>query len=121
MAEPLLEIGRDTLSEDLRHEIGEGSVVVEPTDGRPCVFLPYCAAQKMRWRRPRAGYASAIHPGRRIDAEKAINWVERRLRNGVRPGGSDTCYSAFITRQSTLRRLSSSHTSAAAACASKPA
>ena len=41
MAEPLLEIGRDTLSEALRHEIGEGSVVVEPTDGRPCVFLPY--------------------------------------------------------------------------------
>ena len=41
LAERLLEIGRDTLAEALRLEIGERGVVVEPIDNRPCVFLPY--------------------------------------------------------------------------------
>jgi len=79
LAERLLEIGRDILAEALALEIGEQCVVVEPIDGRPCVFLPYL-------RRAEDTIATAVRrqrvgrpPWPAIDAEKAIDWVERRL------------------------------------------
>ena len=78
LAEQLLEIGRDTLAEALALEIAEECVVVEPIDGQSCVFLPYLRraedAIALAVRRLRVGPP----PWPAIDAEKAIDWVERR-------------------------------------------
>ena len=98
LAERLLEIGRDTLAEALALEIGEECVVVEPIDGRPCVFLPYL-------RRAEDTIATAVRrqrvgrpPWPAIDAEKAIDWVERRLDVALAPGQKEAVCQALTSK-----------------------
>ena len=98
LAERLLEIGRDTLVEALTLEIGEQCVVVEPIDGRPCVFLPYL-------RRAEDTIATAVRrqrvgrpPWPAIDAEKAIDWVERRLDVALAPGQKEAVSRALVSK-----------------------
>ena len=98
LAERLLEIGRDTLAEALALEIGEQCVVVEPIDGRPCVFLPYL-------RRAEDTIATAVRrqrvgrpPWSAIDAEKAIDWVERRLDVALAPGQKEAVCRALASK-----------------------
>ena len=98
LAERLLEIGRDTLVEALALEIGEQCVVVEPIDGRPCVFLPYL-------RRAEDTIATAVRrqrvgrpPWPAIDAEKAIDWVERRLDVALAPGQKEAVSQALTSK-----------------------
>src|SRR5215831_10687159 len=89
LAERLLQIGPGTLSEALRLEVSEEGVIVEPIDGRPCVFLPHL-------RRAEEAIAAAIRrlqvgrpPWPAIDREKAIEWVERRLGVALASGQKD--------------------------------
>ena len=98
LAERLLEIGRDTLAEALALEIGEQCVVVEPIDGRPCVFLPYL-------RRAEDTIATAVRrqrvgrpPWPAIDAEKAIDWVERRLDVALAAGQKEAVSRALASK-----------------------
>jgi exodeoxyribonuclease V alpha subunit len=98
LAERLLEIGRDTLTEALRLEVAEESVVYESIDGRPCVFLPYL-------RRAEEAIAAAIRglqvgrpPWPVIDTEKAIEWVERRLGVALASGQKDAVRSALASK-----------------------
>ena len=98
LAERLLEIGRDTLVEALALEIGEQCVVVEPIDGRPCVFLPYL-------RRAEDTIATAVRrqrvgrpPWPAIDAEKAIDWVERRLDVALAAGQKEAVSRALTSK-----------------------
>lgn len=67
-------------------EIGEKCVVVEPVDDRPCVFLPCLRhaedAIAVAVRRLRAGHP----PWSAIDADKAIDWVQKRLDVALAPG-----------------------------------
>ena len=98
LAERLLEIGRDTLAEALALEIGEQCVVVEPIDGRPCVFLPYL-------RRAEDTIATAVRrqrvgrpPWPAIDAEKAIDWVERRLDVALAAGQKEAVSRALTSK-----------------------
>ena len=98
LAERLLEIGPATLSEALRHEISEEGVIVEPIDGRPCVFLPHL-------RRAEEAIAAAIRrlqvgrpPWPAIDREKAIEWVERRLGVALASSQKDAVRSALASK-----------------------
>jgi exodeoxyribonuclease V alpha subunit len=79
LAEKLLEIGQDILTDALALEAAEGNVVQEPIETAPCVFLPHL-------RRAEDVVAAIIRQlaaGRlswaAIDAEKALPWVEARL------------------------------------------
>ena len=98
LAEQLLEIGRDTLAEALRLEVAEESVVLESIDGRPCVFLPHL-------RRAEEAIAAATRrlqvgrpPWPQIDAEKAIEWVERRLGVTLAAGQKDAVRCALASK-----------------------
>src|SRR5262249_54469294 len=98
LAERLLEIGRDTLSEALRLEIAERGVTVEPVDGRPCVFLPHL-------RRAEDTIAAAVRrlqvghpPWPAIDAEMAIEWVERRHDVALAPGQKEAVRLALASK-----------------------
>jgi exodeoxyribonuclease V alpha subunit len=79
LAQKLLEIDRPLLKEALALETTEAAVLVEPVEGRPCVFLPHLRhaedAIAHAVRRLRVGQP----PWPSMDAEKAIAWVERRL------------------------------------------
>jgi exodeoxyribonuclease V alpha subunit len=95
LAERLLEIGRDVLAEALKLEIAEDCVVVEPIDGRPCVFLPYL-------RRAEDAIAVAVRhlrvgqpPWPAIAAQKAVAWVEGRLDVALAPGQKDAVSQAL--------------------------
>jgi exodeoxyribonuclease V alpha subunit len=79
LAAELLELAQGRLSEALTLETAEGSVIPEPIEAVPCIFLPYL-------RRAEETVASTIHrlavgnpPWEAIDADKALPWVEARL------------------------------------------
>jgi exodeoxyribonuclease V alpha subunit len=98
LAERLLEIGRDTLAEALTFETAEGCVVVEPVDGRTCVFLPYLRhaedAIASAIRRLRVGHP----PWPAIDPQKALHWVERRLNVALAQGQKEAVGRALASR-----------------------
>jgi exodeoxyribonuclease V alpha subunit len=79
LAEELLEIGQAKLTDALAIEVAEGHVIRESIEGTPCVFLPHL-------RRAEETVAAIIRqltvgrpPWGRIDADKALPWVEARL------------------------------------------
>jgi exodeoxyribonuclease V alpha subunit len=98
LAKQLLEIGRDTLAEALTLEIGEKCVIIEPVNERPCVFLPYLRyaedAIAVAVRRLRAGHP----PWAVIDADKAIDWAQKRLDVALAPGQTEAIRRALTSR-----------------------
>src|SRR5262249_15711677 len=98
LAERLLQIGPGTPSEALRLHGSEQGVVVEPIDGQPCVFLPHL-------RRAEGVIAAAIRrlqvgrpPWPRIEPDKAIEWVERRLSVALAAGQKDAVRNALASK-----------------------
>ena len=98
LAERLLEIGRDTLAEALTFETAEGCVVVEPVDGRTCVFLPYLRhaedAIAEAIRRLQVGHP----PWPAIDPQKALHWVESQLNVTLAQGQKEAVGRALASR-----------------------
>lgn len=79
-AEALLEIDRQVLEAALEEELAEGHLVLDSIDGEPFVFLAYYwRAERAIAERLRALLASPP-PWPEIDAERALPWVEARLR-----------------------------------------
>src|SRR5215510_4389729 len=98
LAEPLLEISRDTLGEALRREITEQCVVVEPIDERSCVFLPYLRRAEDVVAAAIRGMQLGCPPWPAIDAEKAIAWIEKRLGLSLASGQKDAVSRALASK-----------------------
>ena len=79
LAEKLLEVDRGLLSEALALEINERAVLADSIDGQACVWLPHLrhAEDAIALAVRRLGIGEPPWP--RIDADKAIDWVETRL------------------------------------------
>jgi exodeoxyribonuclease V alpha subunit len=82
----------------LRLEIAEECVVVEPIDGRPCLFLPYL-------RRAENAIAAAVHrlgvgrpPWPAIDADKAVEWAQGRLDVALAPAQQEAVRQALTAK-----------------------
>jgi len=98
LGQKLLEIDRPLLKEALALETAEGAVLVEPVEGRSCVFLPYL-------RHAEDAIAHAVRrlqvgqpPWPSMDTEKATAWVERRLDVAFAPGQRQAVSKALTSK-----------------------
>ena len=79
LAEKLLEIGQDILTDALALEAAEGNVVQEPIEAAPCVFLPHLRRAEDVVAAIIRQLAAGRLPWAAMDAEKALPWVEARF------------------------------------------
>ena len=98
LAQKLLEIDRPLLEDALRLEMGEGTVLADSVHGQACVFLPHLRhaedAIALAIRHLRAGRP----PWPRIDADKAIDWVEARFGVTLAAGQRDAVAKALASK-----------------------
>ncbi|MEW5982267.1 MAG: ATP-dependent RecD-like DNA helicase [Acidobacteriota bacterium] len=79
LAKRLLEIPQSIIDQALEAELAEGTIVADTCDGRGCVFLAWLhTAERQAAERIRTLAAGEV-PWPRIDAEKALAWVEPKL------------------------------------------
>jgi len=79
LGQKLLEIDRLLLEEALALETTEGSVLVEPVDGRSCVFLPYLRHAEDTIVDAVRRLLVGRQPWPDVDADRAIAWVEKHF------------------------------------------
>jgi exodeoxyribonuclease V alpha subunit len=97
-AEKLLEIARPTLEEAVDLERAEGSLVAEAVNGRECVFL------RRLWEAERAiaerlfRLREGVLPWPRIDAGKAITWVQATLGVSLAPSQQEAVRTALMSK-----------------------
>ena len=98
LAEKLLEVDRGLLSEALALEINERAVLADSIDGQACVWLPHLrhAEDAIALAVRRLGIGEPPWP--RIDADKAIDWVETRLGVTLAPGQRDAVAKALSAK-----------------------
>jgi exodeoxyribonuclease V alpha subunit len=98
LAEQLLEIPPPTLEEALTLELGDGAIVADRIGDRDCVFL------RRLWEAERhiADRLKALRDGKppwsEIDADKAIEWVERKLGVKLAPSQKDAVRRALASK-----------------------
>lgn len=89
-SEHLLEIGRETLEEAVRLEINQENLVEEEIDGLPCLFLtPLHRAEVGVANHMRRILYGGPPPWGRIDADKALPWVEVKTSLRLSPSQKD--------------------------------
>ena len=98
LAEKLLEVDRGLLSEALALEINERAVLADSIDGQACVWLPHLrhAEDAIALAVRRLGIGEPPWP--RIDADKAIDWVETRLGVTLAPAQRDAVAKALSAK-----------------------
>jgi len=78
-AKKLLDVPGDVVDAALAAEIAEGAVVADATGGRDCIFLSWLHATERQLADSIRALAAGAPPWPVIDAEKALEWVERKL------------------------------------------
>jgi exodeoxyribonuclease V alpha subunit len=79
LSQKLLDVPPDIVNAALEAELAEGTVVLDSTDGRACVFLAWLHAAERQLAERLLLLAKGIPPWPAIDAGKALPWVGQRL------------------------------------------
>ncbi len=79
LAQSLLEVPAKLAEEALARELEDGSVVADTVDGQDCIFLTHLYRAEEGIAKILAGLLRGRPPWPRINADKALAWVERRL------------------------------------------
>jgi exodeoxyribonuclease V alpha subunit len=79
LTQKLLDVPVDVVTAALEAELAEGTVVLDSTQGRACVFLAWLHAAERQLAERLLTLARGAAPWGPIDAAKAVPWAERRL------------------------------------------
>jgi exodeoxyribonuclease V alpha subunit len=83
MAEKLLEIPQAIIEDALKLELTEGAVVQDTVAGEPCVFLAGLYAAERGVAASLTSLSKGTLPWPAIETDKAIAWVQAKLRIGL--------------------------------------
>ena len=102
LAAKLLEVPGELICAALDLELADGTVVADTVDDTPCIFL----GGLHRAERAIAERLHDIAAGKpswpRIDADKALPWVERRTGLALAPGQADAVRTALASKVSVI-------------------
>jgi exodeoxyribonuclease V alpha subunit len=79
LTQKLLDVPTDVVHAALEAELVAGTVVLDSTDGRECVFLTWLHTAERQLAERLLGLSKGQAPWPAIDASKAIPWAEHRL------------------------------------------
>jgi exodeoxyribonuclease V alpha subunit len=79
LSQKLLDVPPDVVNAALEAELQAGTVVLDSTDGRACVFLAWLHAAERQLAERLLFLSRGVAPWPAIDADRALPWAEQRL------------------------------------------
>ncbi|MDO8835096.1 MAG: ATP-dependent RecD-like DNA helicase, partial [Vicinamibacterales bacterium] len=79
LSQKLLDVPPDVVNAALEAELQAGTVVLDSTDGRACVFLAWLHAAERQLAERLLFLSRGVAPWPAIDADRALAWAEQRL------------------------------------------
>jgi len=98
LASDLLGVAAPAVEEAITLEVADGGVVQDVVDGRPCLFLAGLHAAERAIANRLTSLAAGEPPWPRIDADRALPWVEQRLGVELAPGQREALRLAISRR-----------------------